>query len=162
MNTKIQNIIQEELSVLPKEQQDIINIFEWDKKIEEIGKNYNLTEDEIFNLQIETALALLGLVAPDLYIKNIENNIKINEEKSEKIVIEANQKIFTPMMSQLTDNIKKSLPNRNINWQQNLDFILSGGDYTVFIRRQEKEEPRGKALKFNPSNVEDLRSSFTI
>jgi hypothetical protein len=162
MNTKLQNIIQEELTILPKEMRELINNFDWDKKIEEICKKYNFTEDKIFPLQIETSLVILGIVDPVFYYENIKNNVVLTDNESKEVEDEVNKKIFIPMYDILTENIKKSLKDKVINWQQNLNFILSGGDFTVFIRRQEKEEPKEKTLKFNPSNVEDLRSSFTI
>lgn len=164
MNIKIQNIINEELAVLPKELKDIINIFEWDSLVEEIGKKHNLTPYKIFTLQIETALVLIGLVAPNLYIENIEQKVGVNQEEAKKITMETNQKIFTPMMNKLNETIKNNLPNRNIHWQQNLNFILSGGDYTAFIKRIEetKDEIPKPNESFNPSKMDDLKSKFTI
>ena len=46
------------------------------------------------------------------------------------------EKIFTPIANILTENIKNNIKNKNPNWQQSVNFILSGGDYTAFIERR--------------------------
>ena len=76
------------------------------------------------------------------------------------------------MFDKLTENIKKDLKNKSIHWQQNLNFILSGGDYTAFIRRPEnptRSAPDATMTGgqngddiFNPSKLDDLKSKFTI
>jgi len=43
------------------------------------------------------------------------------------------KKILAPMYKKLIENIKKGLPNKNPNYEQSVDFILSGGDYTAFL-----------------------------
>ena len=71
------------------------------------------------------------------------------------------------MFDTFTENMKKSLPTKIVSWQQNLDFILSGGDYTSFIqKRVEKKDVERWVPKetstFNPSKLDDLKSKFTI
>ena len=133
MTEKLQQIIKEEMAKLPKEVQDAINAFDWVKITEEIGKNHSLYEDNITNLQVETMLVLVGLERADWYLDNIKNNVILSEEKTKEISNEIFQKIFSPINKILEENIKKNLKNKTPNHEQNLNFILSGGDYGAFL-----------------------------
>lgn len=160
---KLKETIKTEMFKLPKETQEIIESFGWEKIIEEIGKKYLLNPNQINDLQDQVGLILTEAIDLSFIVSSIENNIDVNEEKAIVIAEELVQKIFRPMAIQLIGNIKKNLPIRNIHWRQNLDFILSGGDYTAFIRRVEPVE-EGRKLKVEsiPSKVDDLKSKFTI
>ena len=81
MTEKLQKIIKEEIAKLPKENQEVINAFDWVKITEEIGKKYLLGESEIGDLQVETILVLVGLEEPDSYTRNIENEVEMKQLK---------------------------------------------------------------------------------
>ena len=142
MTEKTKNLIKEQIEFIPKEAQEVMNTFNWEGMSEEIGKKYLLNEGDRNDLQIEVGLVLVGLEFQELLATNIEQSLNIDKDKAEKISEEADQKIFKPMYNKLTENIKKTLKIRNIHWQQNLNFILSGGDYTAFIERIENEKKR--------------------
>jgi hypothetical protein len=133
MTEKSKKLIQEEMLNLPKEAQDAINASNWEKLSEEIGKKYLINEDEIYTFQLETACFLLGLVDEDLYQKNIEDGIGTSKAEAEKISDEVFKKIFIPINDLLVRNIKTSDKVKNANAEQNLNFILSGGDYSAFL-----------------------------
>jgi len=133
MTDKLQQIIKEEIEKLPKEAQDAINSFEWENIAEEIGKKYLLGESEINELQVEILLVLVGLTDSQFYVTTIENEIGLTKDEATKISNEVFEKIFVPISNAIEENIKKNLPNKNPNWKQSLDFILSGGDYSAFI-----------------------------
>ncbi len=145
MTEKLKQIIKEELIKLPKESQDAISTFDWGTMTEEIGKKYLLTESEINDLQVETGLVLTGLTYGNSYTLNIESNVGITKNEAEKIAEEVNQKIFMPIYYSLTENIKKNMQNKKLDWKQNLNFVLSGGDYSVFINQNSplEEYPLG-------------------
>ncbi|MDD5720944.1 MAG: hypothetical protein PHT16_00645 [Candidatus Pacebacteria bacterium] len=133
MTEKSKKLIQEEMLNLPKEAQDAINASNWEKQSEEIGKKYLLNEDEIYTFQLETACFLLGLIDEDQYQKNIEDGIGTSKAEAEKISEEVIQKILIPINDLFVKNIKKSDKVKNATAEQNLNFILSGGDYTAFL-----------------------------
>ena len=133
MTEKLKQIIQEEVMKLPKEMRDAINAFDWVKATEEIGGRLLLTENEINKFQLETLLVLVNLEYPHLYENNIENNVGVGKEKASQIARETYQKIFRPMDAIFVENIKKNLKNKNPNWRQSIDFILSGGNYSAFL-----------------------------
>ncbi len=135
MTDTLKQSIQEQVSKLPKEIQDAINSFDWVKSTEEMGATYSLDEEQLSNFQAETALVLTGLVDPQFYAINIENHVETTKEQSERISDEASQRIFIPIRNILDENIKKNLKDKNVDWRQNVDFVLSGGDYSHFLSK---------------------------
>ena len=152
MTEKLQKIVKEEISKLPKENQQAINAFDWVKITEEIGKKYLLDESEINDFQVETLLILIGLEDPDSYARNIENEIGTSREKASEISEEVFQKIFIPINDLLVENIKKSEKIKDPKWDQNLDFILSGGNYGAFVENPPRlvEEGAGGGDSLDP------------
>lgn len=134
MNNKLQQTIKEEIIKIPKDRQKVINSLDWIKTTEEIGKKYLLNDDNITNFQTETMLVLFGLEDPSLYEINVRDNVVLTEEKAKQIVDEAVQKIFIPINNVFIANIKKSGRAQNADAAQNLNFILSGGDYSAFLQ----------------------------
>ena len=131
MKEKLQKIIKEQMTFLPKEMQEAINSLDWAKIAEEIGRANMLTEDEITNLQTETFLVLTGLEEGEAYVRNIENEIGTSKDEAEKIADEAEEKIFGPIYDNFSENVKNNLKSKNPGAKQTLNFILSGGDYSA-------------------------------
>lgn len=133
MTDKLKQTTKEELAKLPKEMQEAINVCDWSSITEQIGKKYLPNESEINDFQVETLLVLAGLEESDSYARNIENKVGATKDEATQMAGEAFEKIFEPIMNNMEENIKKNLKNKNANATQNIDFILSGGDYSVFI-----------------------------
>jgi len=165
MTEELKQTIKEEMQMLSKESQEAINAFSWEKISEEIGKKHFLNNEEINLLQADISLVMLGILEQEFLSTRIENDVITSKEEAKIISEEIIQQIYKPTLKTLEQNIKKSLSSRSIHWKQNLDFILSGGDYTAFIRRVE-EEKKDEVPKpnetFNPSKLDDLKSKFTI
>ena len=139
MQDKLQQTIKEEIEKLPKEGQEAINVLDWVKTTEEIGKKYLLDESEVNNLQVETLLVLVGLADPEFYVTNIENQVGTIKDDATKIANEVLEKIFTPINNIFIENIKKNGKDKNPNAEQTLNFILSGGDYSAFVPKSENQ-----------------------
>jgi hypothetical protein len=138
MTEKLKQIAKEEIMKLPKEAQDVINAFDWAKITEEIGSKFLFSDDEVNDFQVETLLVLVGLEDIEAYPRNIENKIDTGKDEAIKMAEEVKKRIFTPLYNNLTENVKKNLISKNPNWEQSLEFILSGGDYSVFIEDRNK------------------------
>lgn len=136
MTEKLKQTIEEELAKLPKENREAINTLRWTKIVEEIGRKFLLEENKITNLQTETLLVLIGLESPSLYAGNIEINVDVDRKKSDQIAEEIFQKVFSPISDILVEEIKKSGKTNDANHEQNLNFVLSGGDYSAFIKKE--------------------------
>jgi hypothetical protein len=133
MTEGLKKQFKEEIEKLPREKQEAIAVFDWVNKTAEIGRSFSFSEDEINNLQLETGLVLFGLVDLNLFALNIENNIVTSKDVSEKIAKEIFDKIFTPIVNKMEIGIKSKLGSRNPSWDERVNFIVSGGDYSVFI-----------------------------
>lgn len=135
MTEKLKQIIKEELIKLPEESQEVINTFDWGTISEEIGKKYLLDNNEINGLQTEIFLVLSGIVEEDFLSLNIENRVGTSKNEAIKITEEVNQQIFKPMLEQLELLVKNNLNSKNQSWEQRINFIISGGDYSVFTQK---------------------------
>lgn len=133
MIEKLKQKIKEELSKLPREIQEGINSFDWVKKSEEIGKKNFFTEEEINKLQAEVLLILVGIEQIDNIKTNIEINVETTRRVAEQIENELITQIFEPISQKIESSIKENLPSKNPKWDQRINFILSGGDYSNFI-----------------------------
>lgn len=167
MTEKLKQKTKEELSKMPNEIQEAINSFDWGQISEEIGKKYLLEESEINDLQVEIMLVMIGMTSVDNLKTNIENNVGTSKDEAEKIGNELFEKIFGPIGSKIAENIKKNLKENTITWKQNINFVLSGGDYTVFLQRENitdkmVDKPVPEKTPVNYSKIEDLKNKFTI
>jgi hypothetical protein len=57
----LQESIKEQISKLPKANQQAINSFDWEKQCRVIGEKHNLMDSEITGLKAEVTLVLVGL-----------------------------------------------------------------------------------------------------
>lgn len=153
MTEKLKQKIKEEVAKLPKENQEAINAFGWEAISEDIGKKYLISESEINDFQVETLLVLIGLTDPEEYARHIENEIGTSKAEAEKISEEVFQKIFIPIGEAIVENIKKSDKLKNPDFNQNLDFILSGGDFSSFMKKNDVENPA------KPGKMTDIKSN---
>ncbi len=130
MNTKLQEAIKENVLMLPRDTQLAINSFDWMSECEELAKKYNLLDKEIADFQTETSLVLVSLVRADAYARNIENNTGLGKVEAENLADEAFQKIFMPIADRREEIIKVNVKNRPPAWDKEMQFVLSGGDYS--------------------------------
>lgn len=164
MTEKLDKIIKKEMENLPMDSQEVINSIDWVKISEEIGKKYLLDESELNMFQAQTALVLLGLLSPYLYATKIQDEIGIGEEEANKMAIEATDKIFIPVADTLEEKIKNKVRNKNWAWNQTLNFITSGGDYSVFLGTREMEisQKNQEPDTETESKVKSIKDSFVI
>ncbi len=143
MTEKSQQTIKELLAKLPRETQDTINAVDWVKISEEIGKEYLFDDGDVNVFQTITGLVLAGMIAPDFYAKKIEEGVSIGTELAEKIKGAAFKSIFMPMANKKIEILKTAMKAREPAWHENVDFILSGGDYSVFLKKPEESHGDG-------------------
>ena len=133
MTEELKQIAKDEILKLPKEYQDAINNIDWANRSEEIGKNYQLDNTKINKLQTEVLLVLIGAELLDNLKANIKNNLETEVEDAEKINDELTNKIFTPIANKIELSVKSKLMSKVPKWEQSVNFIVSGGDYSVFL-----------------------------
>jgi hypothetical protein len=163
MTDKLKETIKEELIKTPAEAQEAITTSNWENISQEIATKYELNEEETNILQGEIGLAVLGITRIDEFTDNIEANIVTTKNNAQKITDEIFEKIFTPIANKISEQIKTK--DKNTNWKQNIEFILSGGNYFCFMKWPEKTQSSESDIKINtptPSKIDDLKSKFTI
>jgi hypothetical protein len=133
MTEELQQIAKEEIEKLPKESRDAIASVDWGGISEDITKKYFWQEETINDLQAEILVVLIGLENPALFRIHLENNIGATSEEAEGISREVTQRIFVPVSQKLQDNIRKSGKVESAGWQKTLGFILSGGNFLVYL-----------------------------
>ncbi len=173
MTDKLKQKMTEEIAGLSKENQDAINSFDWAGISENIAKKYFYTDNEINYVQLGVGIVLLGLGDLDWYARYIESEIGTSKDEANKIAEEALDKIFTPIANKIEEVVKKNEKDKDHKWDKNLDFILSGGDYSTLVAKApEPEEPKKSESPIKPSppptkpitssSIEDIRKKFTI
>jgi hypothetical protein len=135
MTEILQQKIQEELIKLPIEKQRAINSVDWEGLTQKIGSKFLLTDEEIEKLQVETIITSLGFVDFNVFELNIENNVGTSKDLAHNISIKIFEKVFTPIANEIESLIKNNLGSKNIKWDQRVDFIVSGGDYSFFMEK---------------------------
>ncbi|MFA5751334.1 MAG: hypothetical protein WC898_03530 [Candidatus Paceibacterota bacterium] len=133
MKEKLKEKIEEIKKEIPKELKESINSFNWEEVVQKIGEENSLTENEINDLFLETALILTGIEYGDIFSLNIENEVGTTKEKAEKISKEIDKKVFEPIYKKIEEKIKAELKEKKPKWKQNINFVLSNGDWTTFL-----------------------------
>lgn len=133
MTEKLTQTIKEDLIKLPLEAQKAITSSGWEGITEMVGKKYSLSDDDINILQLEVGLVLLGYNKINMFALNIKSSAVLDEETAMNIAKELDERVFTPIEQSMQSLIKINPHYKNVNWNQTINFIISGGDYSVFL-----------------------------
>jgi len=131
---ELPQIIKEEIIKLPKQLRDAISYINWQLILEEISREY-VTEEEFDDLRTEVVLVLIGAEYPEFLAQNIEDNLGLSNNDSIQISKMVFEKIFSPIAEKLQSLVKNEVSTKNYSWQKTINFIVSGGDYSVFIEK---------------------------
>ena len=143
MTEQLKKIINDELVKLPEKMQKAINSVDWPEITKEVGLKYLTTDEAINKLQTEVLLVLINMEYLDNLKLNIENYLITTNDSAEKISKELIEKVFKQITAKLNEDIKNNLKYKNTSWDQTINFIVSGGDYSVF-EEENKDIPKPK------------------
>lgn len=107
MNDETQQIFKEQIGKLPSEVVNFISSANWDEDLDEIGSLYNLSPEELSGLHREATLVLAGLVHPDEFGDNLEQEAGIHGAVRDAIVTAVEQRIFAPVRSALVEFLEQ-------------------------------------------------------
>lgn len=135
MDQEIEKIIEEQMKKLPIEVRTLFTDPRLNDKIINIGKKNGLNEEQLVIFLTETNLVMLGLVHPDDYSDELKSHLNINDLKADNITNDINTEILGEIREKLKEAYEKTDGSSEIepDWEQNLDFILSGGNYAAFM-----------------------------
>ncbi len=145
MAYSIEEQIEEYLIKLPREAQEVIRGFDWEGAIEEIGEAHDLNEEEVLDLKIMAGLILVNISPLEGLSKKIENSLGLTEEESLDISDDILNQIVIPIATEASENVASKIQDKNLDWGQNLNFILSGGSYIATLedtKPVDKVEPK--------------------
>lgn len=101
MNDEIKKIIGESYKRLPFDLKKAIVSSETRQRIQVVAEKHRLNSDQAADLEIETALVMLGLRSPTDFITNIKNALEAPVEKARVIAEDINAEIFRPVRESL-------------------------------------------------------------
>lgn len=168
MTEKLKQTIKEEIEKRPKDIQNAINAVNWVGITEEIGNTFVLSESELTSFQVETLLVLVGIQSLDFYPYNIETSVGTSKNQAEEMAREVFEKVFKPITDIFQENIKKNLGIKKPKLEQDLNFILSGGDYSAFMdqphvdieaEREQNDKISGYTAN-TPPKMMDMKNKF--
>lgn len=133
MTEKLAQTIKENLIKLPLEVGKAITSSGWEGITEMVGRKYSLSDDDINIIQLEVGLVLLGYNKINMFAQNIRSSAVLDEETAINIAKDLDERVFTPIEQSMQSLIKINPHYKNVNWNQTINFIVSGGDYSVFL-----------------------------
>ncbi len=160
MTENFKETIEKQISKLPTLAQNVIAGFDWVKITEETGKKFSLSESDVDKLLAEVLIVLVGVDYPDMLEINIEKNLKTETGVAQKISEELFERIFIPIGTAIEENVKKNMHGKEMTWKQSVDFILSGGDYSILLEASNHrvyEEPPQVDHVLGAKSMQDMK-----
>ncbi len=156
MTEALKQKMTEEIAKLPKNKQEAINSVDWASIVENIGKEFGLIQEEVENLQIETALIIVGITSIEDFSLNIEEQVELSESESQKIAIEIFGRIFEPIANKVGVNTP-------LNTEGDVNSAFSGlpKNITSESNYEQKIYEIGNKYKFPVDKMGDIESITT-
>jgi hypothetical protein len=126
--TQLQQKIAEYFQKLPKEAQESFSSMAWLETLKTISTKYRLNEAQIETLGAETTLVLLGIINTDEYQKNIEKELTLSQDTTQKIFTEINESVLSTIKTQLAQTYEQnaqSLAEEKYGGEKKLDERFS-------------------------------------
>jgi hypothetical protein len=93
-----EKLIEEQFKTLPPNLQNAIKSVAWKSFVQEIGKQNDLSAEQIEILERETMFIIYAFEPPEDYISNIARELNISEETASTIAESIANKIFEPIL----------------------------------------------------------------
>jgi hypothetical protein len=99
---------EEYIQDLPKEVQNFLQDGEWENRVTEVAKKYELKENQSEKLKDEVSLLLIGIDNPDQFTEEIKKNLNISEILSEQIISDLENRVFDYGLKYIESKQKKN------------------------------------------------------
>ena len=126
MDEKTIKMIKERFNTLPQMIQEVILSSNYEETLIEIGKQYGLNVKQLGMLNRETTLTMMGSTPIKDFETELTRELNVEKTKGKQIAKDVNEKIFLKIQELL--EIMNTPAEEKPDWQQNLDFVLSGGN----------------------------------
>ncbi len=125
MDTETQKIINEQLENLPKAMKEALLASNYQNKVQDIAKKYQLMIDESGKLYIETTLVMLGIEPISNFFDNLVQNIGIPEAKAVSIANDIDDSILKSIRGYLIEINKQFKAPKNNDTEQEKNQPIS-------------------------------------
>ena len=120
-------LIEEQLKTLPSELQKAISSVPWKDLVQEIGKQNNLSVEQIESLERETMFIIYGFENPNDYISNLIREAGVDETTATTIANEVGEKILKAIEEKTGSVVPVSIPaTPPANLPLNLPMVEKG------------------------------------
>ncbi|MFM7089118.1 MAG: hypothetical protein ACKOW9_06355 [Candidatus Paceibacterota bacterium] len=137
---------------LPREAQEAVRTSDWEKVASDIAASHDFDQEQTLDFTIMIGLILVNVSPVENLPQKIENTFFVSKQTSEIIADEILNKIIVPTVTSVSDKIAASMESKNLDWGQNLNFILSGGDYLTALEKTQLKIPEAGNQKNNAVN----------
>lgn len=94
---KIEQLIHDQFLLIPEQLQELVFNKTWEKKAQELGSQYDLTDLEKNTLSEQILLVLLALESRGDFLANLKRSIHISEDKLSLIAQKVDNDVFMPV-----------------------------------------------------------------
>jgi uncharacterized protein HemY len=98
-------LMKEKFDLLPEDAQQAIRTFGYDTALQQIHKKYKLHIDQSYSLEQLIAMVIFGEIRPQSLIPKIQQDLRLDKEKSEEMAFDVNNLVLKPIQ-ELMKNIQ--------------------------------------------------------
>jgi hypothetical protein len=95
----IQQIVQDQLDILPDSVREAVDSQEWRRKIYDIGRKYSLKIDQLGALEQSTYYTMIGLIPSSQYISELVNQVGVGRDVASSLAKEIDDGVFEDIRS---------------------------------------------------------------
>jgi hypothetical protein len=95
----IQELIQDQLDVLPDSVREAVDSQEWRRKVYDIGRKYSLKIDQLGALEQSTYYTMIGLIPSGSYISELVNQVGVPRDIASSLAKEIDDGVFDDIRS---------------------------------------------------------------
>lgn len=102
--------IEKYIENLPEKTQDFIGDTEWQNRVDEVAKKYNLNTEQIESLKDDVLLMIIGIGDPNKFQSVISQDLGVSDLVSEQILSDLEKRVFEYALKILEVKQKPSVP----------------------------------------------------
>ncbi len=113
------------LEKLPPNAREIISHANWESKVNDIGKKYSLTDDQVVDIGYEVLFVLVGMEPQEDLSANVESELGVSSILSDQIAEEIGSRIINPLIKQIEQSEDNSTtePTEAINESDSINTL---------------------------------------
>lgn len=95
----IQELVQDQLDVLPDSVREAVDSQDWRRKVYDIGRKYSLKIDQLGALEQSTYYTMIGLIPSSQYISELVNQVGVGRDVASSLAKEIDDGVFEDIRS---------------------------------------------------------------